>query len=181
MEEIWKDIDGFEGLYQISSLGRIKSLAREVPFGGKYRKVEEVVLKRHFSRTGYEKAALGYGGKKIHTSVHRLVAKHFIPNPDNKPQVNHKNGIKSDNRVENLEWVTNSENIKHSFTDLKRKPFFLYGTQKHNCKLTEQDVIEIKKALQNPICKRDLARKYNVHETTIANINSGRKWKHIKI
>jgi hypothetical protein len=98
--EIWRDIPGYEGRYQASNLGRIRSQQRGL-------------LKPFINHNGYMVAPLTKEGEKVRTGAHRLVAQAFIPNPENKEQINHKNGIKTDNRVENLEWVTCSENNLH--------------------------------------------------------------------
>lgn len=94
------------------------------------------MLKSHLTQDGYARVTLFDGGKGTHFAVHRLVAEAFIPNPENKPQVNHKNGIKTDNRVENLEWVTAKENVRHAFDVLHRaasKPWKGKFGKDHNC------------------------------------------------
>lgn len=106
MEEIWKDIKGYEGLYQVSNFGRVKSFIR-----GK-----ESILKNYISDRGYCKSVLRTKEKNSRKEfkTHRLVAITFIPNPMNKPDVNHINGDKLNNNIYNLEWCTKSENITHS-------------------------------------------------------------------
>lgn len=121
--EIWKDIKGYEGHYQISSLGQVKSLARKIKnsrYG--FGMLKEKIIKLS-TRHGYNLAPLKLNGNEKTVSVHRLVAIHFIPSPQNKEQVNHINGIKNDNRLENLEWNTRSENVLHSYQKLNRVPY----------------------------------------------------------
>lgn len=104
-KEEWKDIPGYENTYQVSNLGRVRSL--------KYRKTNKTkILKISFFRTGYARVNLQKDKQSVSKLVHRLVAEAFIPNPDNKPEVNHINGDKSDNNIKNLEWMTSSENVK---------------------------------------------------------------------
>lgn len=99
-EEVWKDIPGYEGKYQASNLGRLRSKERGL-------------LSPFLSRGGYLVATVQKQGKRYGTGVHRLVALAFIPNPEQKPEINHKNGNRTDNRPENLEWCTSSENNTH--------------------------------------------------------------------
>lgn len=114
--EQWKDIQGFEESYQISSLGNVRSKDRYRNFAnGQKRLVKGKIIKLKTSRNGYLIAHLWKPGEKIKAMlVHRLVAHAFIPNPDNKPQVNHKDENVSNNRVENLEWCTQLENIHYN-------------------------------------------------------------------
>lgn len=102
-KEVWRDIEGYEGLYQVSDQGRVKSL------GSKWRKSERI-LKPVVRHDGYVVVGLYSGGKPKTFKVHRLVCEAFHENPDNKPQVNHINEIKTDNRASNLEWATAREN-----------------------------------------------------------------------
>lgn len=124
--EQWKDIPGYEGIYQVSSKGRIKSLGGlRVLFGNgpNSRKaiVKDKILKPAIDSGGYYYVNLAKNGIQRTKNIHRLVAETFIPNPKNLRDVNHKNGDKLDNNVENLEWLSHSDNIKHSFMVLKRK------------------------------------------------------------
>lgn len=104
--EVWKDINEYEGLYQVSNLGRIKSLKRNT--------AREKIMKPKENRDGYFIVNLCKNGNITTKKIHRLVAENFIPNPENKYSVNHINGIKKDNRIENLEWATASEQAKHA-------------------------------------------------------------------
>ncbi len=111
MREEWKDIEGYEGLYQVSNTGKVKSLERTVwNSRGFYRTVQERILKPYDNGKDYLRVELFKEGKGKTYLVHQLVSQAFIPNPNNLPIINHKNEIKSDNRVSNLEWCDYSYN-----------------------------------------------------------------------
>ena len=121
--EIWANIKDYEGYYQVSNLGRVKSLEREVLCNGKNqfqsykdnRHYKGKLIKPTYDKKGYLYAELCKNNTKRKIFIHQLVARAFIPNINNKTQINHKNGIKDDNRVENLEWATPQENIQHAY------------------------------------------------------------------
>ena len=107
---LWKDIKGYEGLYKITSLGDVYSVTRKK------------FIYQSIDRYGYKQCLLYNNGKHKTKKVHRLVAEAFIENIDNKPQINHKDGNRTNNRIDNLEWCTNSENQLHSYKCNGRLP-----------------------------------------------------------
>lgn len=119
--EVWKDIPGYEGLYQVSSLGRVRSFGRYVK--NRYKMIWRAgkTLKQGKDNKGYMTVVL-CANKQQTKKVHRLVASAFLPNPENKPQINHINGNKQDNRTDNLEWCSQSENMLHAWaTGLQKR------------------------------------------------------------
>lgn len=161
--ETWKYIDGFEGMYEVSNCGRIKTL----------KKKEHKIVRLIPDNKGYYRYSLYKNGKNYTVKIHRLVAQHFIPNPDNKPQVNHINGIKIDNRVENLEWMTNEENMHHSKINNLRKGKMPSCEKHKNAKLTNKDVEYIRQNYKKN-CRQfggdALAKLYGVHISTIIDV-----------
>jgi hypothetical protein len=173
--EIWKDVEGYEGLYQVSSEGRVKSLEKKSWNGTGWFMRKEMILKPVFnSKIKYETVGLSIEGIRTGFYIHRLVAKHFISNPYNKSDVNHKNGDKHNNSVKNLEWVTPQENIEHSINVLGNTQF---GELNNQSILSASDIVKIRNDKRRHI---DIANDYGVCRTNIIAIKKYKTWKHIK-
>ena len=181
--EIWKDIPGMEGIYQVSNLGRIKALKREIlKNDGRILPIKEHFVKGSKDTKGYLQLDANICGKRILKFIHRLVAEAFLDNPKHLEQVNHKDGNKLNNCVGNLEWVTCEENIHHAWENGLNKA--LQGEKHGNHKLTAEQVIYIKthyKKLDKKFGARALAKKFNVTPSPILLIVKGKAWKHITV
>ncbi len=173
--EYWVDVNGYEGIYQVSNMGRIKSYSRLLS-------VDSIGRLRVLSadKFGYIRCGLNKDDKRTTIKVHRLVAEHFIPNPENKEQVNHKNMIKSDNRVENLEWATRSENTKHSY-DNDSKRVRQFGVLCHFSKLNNSDIINIFRLNSEGNSRLEISKIYNIHTKTLSRILTRKSWCHVQI
>lgn len=170
MIEEWKDIEGYEGLYEISNLGRVRSLDRIVVYsnGRKYFYKGEI-LKLKVDKYGYNIISFCKNGKHKTYTIHRLVASAFIPNTENKSCIDHINTIKTDNRVENLRWVTNKENMNNPLTLNK-----YFGKSNHN----SRSVFQFNKNME--LIKKwdtikDASKNLNINQSCISMCCSGKR------
>ena len=178
--ELWLPVKGYEDIYHISNMGRLKVLDR-VCWVSEEKKNATRVKREHISarcdsKTWYPSHILIKGDSKVTKTIHRLVAEHFIPNPENKPQVNHINGLKYDNRVENLEWVTAQENSIHAYaTGLSKAKSII------NDEIAREIKILIRDKEQNKLYLRDIANMFGITRHIAKDISRGRTWNHIII
>ena len=168
MSENWRDVKGYEGDYQISDLGRVKSLKN-----GKER-----IRKLVKDNRGYLHVLLSKNKKVKNILVHRLVAEAFIKNPQGKRTVNHINGVKADNRLSNLEWATQSENIKHAFANGLK---CMKGENHSRNKITKNQVIEVRRLCDQGMKNKEIISKLGLDVTpqNISAIKVGKSWPHI--
>lgn len=163
MEEIWIPIPGYEGYYEVSNNGRIRSIDRKIEVKNKgtsyWVQLRGRLMRPHHSR-GYLVIALCRGGVSRTVPVHKCVCKSFIHNPDGLNEINHKNGDREDNRVENLEWCTRQYNIRHSYYVNKRKP--------SGCK----PVLCLETGKVYPSCMA-AGRALNINNSSIADVAKG--------
>lgn len=181
--ERWRPVKGYEGVFEVSNMGNIRSFTRIVKRSGNR---GDLTVKGRLMRTpiskhygGYKAVCFNYydddGKRRVtHKLVHRIVAEAFIPNPENKPEVNHIDGNKLNCCVENLEWVTRKENARHAqdtglYVQMK-------GEKHGKHKLTESDVLAIRKLISDGVVMRVIAEQFNVAIGTIANIKHKRNW-----
>lgn len=166
--EVWKPVVGYYGLYDVSNFGRIKSFNKN---GNN--KNSDIIRIQRINQFGYLTFNLCKENKKRMIQIHRLVAQAFIPNPENKPQVNHKNGIKSDNRVENLEWCTRSENSIHSYYVLDNKSGLINAQKKAydvNTIFKENEIKDVLLKRASGLSAIEIAKEYNVDRVTVTSV-----------
>ena len=166
--EIWRDIAGYEGIYQVSTHGRVKNI----------RWSANRILKINHGKRGYDCVHLCKEGIRKLFTIHVLVARTFIPNPENKPEVNHKDANKLNNNVENLEWVTRSENLRHAVQmGLRKVPKV---KRSFNAKLSDDDVRYIRKNYK-PYDKIfggvPLSKKFNISRNCLQDVIKGKSYK----
>lgn len=169
---IWKDIPGWEGLYQVSNTGLVKRIGKK---GGA---TVGKILSLTPNNAGYPIADLNHNGARKTTRIHRLVMLAFVGECPEGMQVNHKNGNKTDNRIENLEYVTPGENTRHAH--LNGLVSSAKGERSSNAKLKESEVREIISLLRDgEITMSEIARRYNVRLQCIQGIKYGKNWRHL--
>lgn len=167
--EEWREVNGFDGIYKISNFGRVKS--HNIHTQGK------ILKPRDYSDYDSVLIKSADGTCKKHM-VHRLVAEAFIPNPDNLPEVNHKNGDKHDNNVENLEWCTHQQNVKHAYNVLYLGCLKGEGCPTH--KLTNEQVMQIYDlAKKKELTFTEIGKMFGVTRSVVTDIHIGKSWTHI--
>lgn len=177
MIETWIPIPEFKNKYEVSNMGSVRSITQKVnqrTKGGVYINITYPgrILALCSNQYGYLMANLLQNTKQ----VHRLVAEAFIPNPENKPCVNHINGIKTDNRVENLEWVTYSENQKHAYSIGIHSAI---GEKNGRAKLNEEIILKIKEHRKAGRTQQYIADMFNISRPHVSSILSGKFWSHV--
>lgn len=165
--------------YMVSSLGRVKrkTFYAEGWHGGLI-PFHETIMTGCPDKRGYLGVNVSFSGKTVPFLVHRLVGFAFIPNPDELPEIDHKNEVRNDNRVGNLQWVTGGDNIHLRF---ERKSDSLHGSTNPHSKLTESDVVIIKQRLMDGHTHRAIAKDFGVHRSAVTLINRGKQWKHVTV
>lgn len=173
MEEIWKDIKGFEGVYQVSNFGRVKSLARPLIYkDGRRGQLKEVILIGTVASHGYRVISLGKKNKKL---LHRVVAETFIPNEYNRTTINHKDGNKLNNHLDNLEWNTYGENCVHARKIGLNKQ---HGENTNLSKFSDQLVGALRKVhAETGFTYTKLAELFGMHRVNVADIIQGKSRK----
>lgn len=177
---LWKAVKNYEGVYEVSNTGDLRSKDRKVKTWFGIRTCEGKPICGEINRDGYRRVHMSDArtGKKDRVYLHRLVAGAFIENPLNKPCVNHKDGDKLNNSVDNLEWVTHQENVIHEYaTGLCKGPT---GESGGGHKLTEKQVLTIRNShKENILTRKEMARMFDVSYRTILEICLRRTWRYI--
>lgn len=181
-KEIWKPCPEYERHYEISNFGNLRSKRVFIPNDSIFGELKGTWKKQQLknqttNRYGYKTSKLCKEGHCRRLTIHRLVAKAFLPNPENRRQVNHIDGDKTNNRLDNLEWASHSENIRHAYATGLMNTDHLVGENSVNAKLTWEKVREIRKQLSEGARVKDLAQQYGVSSGTITYIKQQKTWK----
>lgn len=175
--EIWVPIKGYDGIYEISNIGNVKSLPKKWVSGhSTVRSHTGKIIKPTNNQHGYLYVSLSNGEFKKTFKIHRLVAMAFIPQIENKNIVNHKNGIKTDNSVDNLEWVNSSENMIHAVKTGLTNP--RKGVKSNLSKLNDEIVKQIREIyFGKKITQKEIAVMYGINQSNVSHIIKGITWK----
>ena len=177
--EIWKDIKGYEGEYQVSNKGNVRSLDRICKRIDRYGNETEYkykgkILSKNDNGNGYLTVKIKRNGKRFY--VHRLVAEAFLENKENLKEVNHKDNNRSNNVIDNLEWVSRQQNIEHCLKQGRNAR----GERNKKSKLKEEDVLKIREMIEEGfLTQREIGEKFGVQQPIISSISLRKKWKHI--
>lgn len=183
IKEEWVDIKGFEGRYKISNKGEIVRYAvTDVYKSGKIINRGEKIIKPSISGNGYLKVGLNKDSKFYNKNLHRLLAEHFIPNPDNLPCVNHIDGNKLNNNLDNLEWCTAKYNSKHSFDNgmSNISEYSKYKVSNVSRRFTSKEIKEIRKLFNEGKTKKEISKIFNCCDSIIGNILNDKTYKNIE-
>lgn len=178
-EIVWEDVVGYEGLYKVSNNGLIKNVPRVYKMkDGRNRTIKGQYMAFMTDKDGYKRLGLRKNGTQKKFYVHRLVAMAFIPNPEEKPQVNHIDGVKDNNFYKNLEWCTNKENRAHAAKNGLVAD--QWGVKNPNVKITKKDVLTIRKLRKENKKIKDIATIIGTSESNIKNVVYGYTWAWLK-
>ena len=178
MTEVWIPVKGYEGLYEVSNLGEVKSLPK---ISGTCMRQEKILSKNRLSKDGYIRVALAKNGKPHEFKVHKIVAEHFVPNLQNKETVNHIDGNKLNNRIDNLEWADRHEQLIHAYKLELKKP--MRGRLSCNAKLSEDDVRYIRKHYKRNSTEFGtvaLSKKFGVTDRVIGLVVNGKSYRNVE-
>jgi len=178
---MYKDIEGYEGLYAVSESGDIWSYKKTSPIGINGGVVERGGLFLKPSQSGrnkHQRVVLIKDRKRKQHFVHRLVAKAFIPNPSGLPFINHKDCDPTNNHVDNLEWCTAKENSIHAYQNGRWTPPDQSGSKNSNAKFCNEDIVKIRELHKKTGNCSQIAHQYNVNPKTINQIVNGKRWTH---
>lgn len=176
---MYKDIEGYEGLYAVNKKGDVWSYEKILPIGvngGVVKRGGSILKANRTKRTAHQKVWLYKDGKRTQHQVHRLVALAFIPNPDGLLFVNHKDCDPTNNHVENLEWCSAKQNSIHAYQNGRWTPPNQAGSKNANSKLVEADIVEIKVMYAEVKNCSEIARRFKVNPKTINMIINGKRW-----
>lgn len=180
MIEEWRDVIGYESRYEVSSIGRVRSKSYLKHGRNRYGDISYFTMPKiiatPLNNDGYSSMCLSMLGVRTTAVVHRLVAQAFIPNPDNLPQVNHIDSNRANNRVENLEWVTNQQNVQHSYDSGSNSN----KGEKHPRKVLTDDIVrQIREMWRHGLSVINIGKSLGFNRSTVSKVVHGDNWSHV--